>query len=108
MLTLPDLLDQGEIWIGRNEYHVLTEIPLDEMDEQHLKNLRAWLISRADQIQYAEVAAFESATTFVQGDQASLDLERLAEQDPVTWLREQPLLLAIDECLARRMNLARH
>jgi len=110
MLTLPDLLDQDEIWIGRQD-GVLTEVPLDEMDEQRLKNLRMWLISQAAQIHSAEARAYSSASAFVQGEQASIDIdrdfERLIEQDPRTWLREQPLLLAIDECLARHMNLAR-
>jgi hypothetical protein len=99
------LLDQGEHWQARQDGHLVL-IRVDEMTAAHAGNLRAWLLRNAPAIQQAELMSLYSMGTLIQGEMALDDLDcemdRVGEQSPEQWMRDQVLFQA----LGQRLNVA--
>ena len=101
IISIGELLDQDKIW-QRKDGRELVTVRLDDMELQHLKALRAWLLRNSDSIQYGLANQLHSLLARVNGEQAELDLEReLArlEDDPEAWMRGTVLFEALTERL---------
>jgi len=102
-MSMAELLEQREVWYAREEGELVC-VRLDDMDARHLANLRGWLVRNADKMHSAALGSLWSIGSFLQGEQALIDLDfciaGMAEADPVTWIEEQPLLVAITKRLA--------
>jgi hypothetical protein len=106
MKSIGELLDQDKIWVSRNGTR-LTETDLNEMDLDHIRSLRAWLLRMADAIVYGiQTELQHQLSIHGAGDQACLDLEReldLMAGDPEDWIRGTVLFTALT---ARLENVA--
>lgn len=106
-LGMGDLLDQDEIWYGRQgDYLVVMQ--LDQMNPAHLANLRAWLLRSAPLLHSCEVRAMYHLASHVQGEMALLDLDsaiaRVEEMPPEAWLEAKPLFEKITGLLAEHLD----
>jgi hypothetical protein len=100
LMSIGELLDQDEIWISRRNAELKTE-RLDEMDLEHLKNLRSWLLRQADSIQWGMLNQLETIAARANGEQAQYDIDRevasLQGIDPEIWMRGTVLFEALTD-----------
>lgn len=103
-MSLPELLDQAEVWCARDENRELQIMRVAEMDARHLANLRTWLLRAAPKIHQAAIDSMYQAGMFFSGEAAldSIDgeISRLESQTPEQWIEDQILFEAITDRLA--------
>jgi hypothetical protein len=98
MIDITDLIDQDEIWIDGSG----TEYDIAAMDPIHCANIVRFLTRRAPQIAAAETRAMLSVRMPDAHTQAFDDVDRGMDSewrdmatDPVGWLNETPLMVAL-------------
>lgn len=105
--SFEELLGQREVWWPRDSKSgELVEVKLADMHYRHLMALRSMLLSRAEGMHRAHITRLHNALLFTSGDQAEFELgrelDRLEEMTARQWMREQPLVEAIEEILRNR------
>lgn len=84
------LLGQDKVWYSRRS-QTLIEEDLDEMDLDHIKNLRNYLLRNAEAILWSLVSDLERSGMVHGSEQAQFDLDRelarLDGADPEAWMR---------------------
>lgn len=97
-----ELLDQTEVWYdGTDECFTLTE-----MEDEHLVNLRGWLLRNAPRLHNAALFEMHHAAGQMHGEvsQSIMDLAItiLQVQNPHVWMEERPLFQMIDRIIYER------
>lgn len=99
-----ELLDQDKIWVdGQGNVELL-----DEMDDKHLVNLKGWLLRNAAVYQLQMLNAMFQSSKSMGGEMAldaiDMEMDYLANKNPLLWMEEQELFQAINRVIAERLN----
>jgi len=100
-----DLLEQTDVWFdGADE-----RICVRDMDDEHLTNLRGWLLRNADRFHSFVIGRLYSLANQVGGEMALESLEsaisEMQEENAYVWMEERPLFQAIDQEIDRRRGI---
>jgi hypothetical protein len=96
-----ELLKQSEVWYDADGDRIV----LSTMDNEHLANLRGWLLRNAVKLQAAEVADLRRTQLYGTGlADAMQDFAAsvVIGTHPLYWMEQRPLFLAIDRIINER------